>query len=528
MPHVVASKRMWILLLPLCLHGLALTVGAIVWFVFALGTFADPTASATHLFRTPTVAETAGGRTWFTATSEELVALEPSDGAEPRWAANVGLANTSDPWAGCSIRRQHYTSGKNAAWHDDTAWSYGAYVLHDAHGKRVVVPLSFLASASRTELEIDEVSRLLPNETAPHATRYLRECFPASASVAVDGFVDAKGKLDRSADDGSGARIETPAETFARGRRGVAFQCVGLAAGLVPFAWLAAWVGFFRRPLALRKAVVSVMPHDAKAMFLRMALATAASFAFGLAMVATGRVAPVLLLFAFFGGSVTAFWNTFLWTAARTVSTFRDALVGASSTWRSAEGSVVAPEAPSVGAVTKRAHAFVQLETFELTSKGAVGRRVSKSASHPRIELAQVEGRVFVEASTIEVFGPFEELRLTGGELPALGIQGTFSRETRYLVRETTIDSGAVVSVVGDTTSEADPMARGEDYREAGKSTVFVAKDGKGPLAFAHGRATVLAQANKDLATLGLLRGVAFAFALAIPSVPILAVVLGR
>ena len=126
------------------------------------------------------------------------------------------------------------------------------------------------------------------------------------------------------------------------------------------------------------------------------------------------------------------------------------------------------------------------------------------------------------------VFGPFEELRLTGGELPALGIQGTFSRETRYLVRETTIDSGAVVSVVGDTTSEADPMARGEDYREAGKSTVFVAKDGKGPLAFAHGRATVLAQANKDLATLGLLRGVAFAFALAIPIVPILAVVLGR
>jgi len=541
MAHVLAPKRNWVLLLPLCFHGLGLVFGAIVWLVYGVGHLADGTASARHLLRAPTAAERAGGRTWFTAPSEALTLARPIGGLVPRWEPTgdpVPLTGTDDPWGGCAVRRRVWVSGKHAAWRDAEAWSWGAYLLRDPRGGTVLVPLSSLTSARRSVMSPSELRAMLPNEPAASAAQqYVRECFPEHATVAVDGVVEG-GLLVRGADGGTGARLESAEGTRARARRGLAFEVSGLFGIAGPLVWLGLLLAFVRQSFALRGALTSV--QDARKGWRALLLGGLAGGGLGVlvgsAAISTGRVAPQIAVGTVVAGSFAGVWWALAQSAAVVVRTFRAALVAGGTPQANAretnatkarEGVVVAPEQPVIGAVTERTVAFVQVEAFTLTLKGAVGAKVIGVATPSRIEATDGEGRFFVETATAAGFGPAEELRLDGAGLQRRGIDGPFVLGQRYLLRETALAAGDPVTVFGASTSEADPLARGEDYRDVGRSAVFVGTGGKGPLVFGGRRSELLAQATSDLNVLAYLRGVAGLLAVLVVVVPAVAIVLG-
>jgi hypothetical protein len=536
MAHVLSPKRTWIFILPLLVHGVAAAIGGLVWFLFSLHALLDETASARHIFRRPTPTEVAEGRVWFAATSEARTVARPEEARLAREASpRAGEEHLGgDPWDGCAVRRQYWMSGKNSGWRDGPSWSYGAYLLHGPEGQEVRVPFSALTSLSRTPIHPDDVLSLLPTESAPGKVQYLRECFPEKATLSVDGYVDSAHVLIRGIDDDAAARFESPSEQRSRARVRLVFQSFGLVAFGVPLLWIAAWIGFVRQPMVLQKHLSSVFPSDKSWLWKRALLgASVGLLASGIAVV-TGRVSLLGVLLATLVFGVAGLFGEALASVVRTLEAggallLSGAKVGGSLDCR--EGRIVMPERFTTGQVSKREHAFAFLEAFDLSPKGAVGARRFSASSHPRVEVTDEAGRFFVETHTLEAIGPSVEERLDGGDLLLRGFEpSVFSADKKYLLRETIVDVEAPVTVLGQTTQEADPMAHGEDYREAGQSQVFGKPDraARGPFLFMHARTALVAQVQKDLLTVAVLRILFAVWALSLPIPLVVALVFGR
>ncbi len=536
MAHVLSPKRTWIFLLPLLVHGVAAAIGGLVWFLFSLHALLNETASARHIFRRPTTAEAAEGRVWFAATSEARTVARPEEARMAREASpRAGEEHLgSDPWDGCAVRRQYWMSGKNSGWRDGPSWSYGAYLLHGPEGQEVRVPFSALTSLSRTPIDPDDVRILLPTESAPGKVQYLRECFPEKATLSVDGYVDTAHVLIRGVDDDAPARFESPSEQRSRARIRLVFQSFGLAAFGIPLLWVSAFIGFVRQPMVLQKHLSSVFPSDKSWLWKRALVGASVGLVVSGVAVATGRVSLLGVLFATFGFGVAGILGEALASVVRTLEPAGALLLTGAKTGGSLdcrEGRIVMPERPTTGQVSKREHAFAFLEAFELSPKGAIGARRFSASSHPRVEITDEAGRFFVETHTLEAIGPSVEERLDGGDLLIRGFESSIvSADKRYLLRETLVDVDAPVTVLGKTTREADPMARGEDYREAGQSQVFGTPDpaSRGPVLFTHPRAALAAQAQKDLRTLAVFRVFFALWALSLPIPLLVALVFGR
>jgi len=536
MAHVLSPKRTWIFLLPLLVHGLAAAIGGLVWFVFSLHALLDETASARHIFRRPTPAEVAEGRVWFAATSEARTVARPEEARLAREASPRGGEEYlgGDPWDGCAVRRQYWMSGKNSGWRDGPSWSYGAYLLHGPEGQEVRVPFSALTSLSRTPIHPDDVLILLPTESAPGKVQYLRECFPEQQTLSVDGYVDTAHVLIRGIDDDAPARFESPSEQRSRARNRLVVQSFGLVAFGLPLLWLSAFIGFVRQPLVLQKPLATVVPGDRSRLWKRALLGASAGLLLSGIAVATGRVSVLAVLFAVVACGVAGILGEALALVVRTLETAGALLLTGAKTGGSLdcrEGRIVMPERPTTGQVSGRIHAFAFLEAFELSPKGAVGARRFSASSHPRVEITDEAGRFFVETHTLEAIGPSVEERLDGGDLLIRGFEPSFfSAEKRYLLRETLVDVDAPVTVLGKTTREADPLARGEDYREAGQSQVFTQADPalRGPVLFTHARSALAAQAQEDLRTLAVFRVFFALWAVSLPIPLLVALVFGR
>ena len=553
MAHVLSPKRTWVLLLPLFVHGLALTIGALVWFFFSVHCLFDETASARYVFRRPTSAEVAEGRVWFGAHTEARTVARPSEARsafEPLSDDGTKARRSEDPWDGCSIRRQFYVSGKNSGWRDGNAWSYGAYLLHDPEGHEVRLPLSALTSQNRVVMtpeareQMDppafpgeQANRKVPDEGGTE--QFLRECFPETAELAVDGYVDEEHVVVRGVDTDPPARFESASRQRARARRTLVWQSFGLVAFGAPLMWLACFIAFVRQPFALRKLVAAVFPGDSKLLWKRALAAAGVGAILSAIAVCTGRVSPVVLVITTGLFGVAGLLGQALFMASSTLRTFERLLQsrggpagGASEACR--EGRLVAPEVPVVGRATHGYHAFAYHEAFELSAKGAVGSRVMVTSSHARLEAEDTSGRFFVETSRLEGVGSSDvtaEQRISGEGLALRGYDtSVFSPGKRYLLRETALAAGAPLTVLGMTRKEADPMARGEDYREAGQSTVFVPGQGnaRGPLFFAHPADILLHQAQKDVRTFGVYRAFFALWALALPIPLVVSFLFGR
>lgn len=537
MAHVLSVKRTWVFALVLAFHGLALMIAAMVWFVLSVrGLSSD---SSHHVFRRPNLEEQARGRVWLAATTEARTVARPSvartkpESSSPE-ARVEGEPGDVDPW-GCSVRRQDWFSGKSSGWRDGPAWSYGAYLLHDPEGHEVRVPLAFLTSTSRTLLSPKQVKEMLPNEEAPGKVQYLRECFPEVAAISVDGYVDSAHVLVNGIDGEPAARFETLAAQRARARRKIALYSFGLVAFGAPFAWLAAWVALVRQPLVLHSAVASVFPLDASGLWKSSLAGAAFGALLGALALSTGRVSPIVLVASAGLFGVAAMLAQSLRLTVGALDTFRRLLArGQSSSGALCRsGRLAAPVVATQGRLSGRSHAFAFESCFELSPKGAVGRRVSTASSHPRLEVEDGEGRFFVDTVTLEAFASENiEERLDAENLQMRGFDASvFVTGKRYLVRETPLEAGCPVTVLGPAISEADPLARGEDYREAGRSTVFVPGEPgrrRGPLLFALPRESLAAQASKDLTTFRFFQVLFGLWAMALPVPLAVALLLGR
>ena len=366
-----------------------------------------------------------------------------------------------------------------------------------------------------------------------------RSCFPETTELAVDGYVDGEHVLVRSVDTDPPARFESASHQRSRARLTLASQSFGLVAFGAPLLWLACLIAFVRQPFALRKRVATVFPGDSALLWKRALAAAGTGAVLGAIAVGTGRVSPVVLVITTGLFGVAGLLGQALAMASTTLRTFEHLLrsrggpvEGAAEACR--EGRLVAPEVPVVGRVTPGHHAFAHHEAFELSAKGAVGARVMVTSSHPRLEAEDTSGRFFVETSRLEGVGSRDvsaEQRMSGEQLGLRGYDtSVFSSPNGYMLRETALAAGTLLTVLGRTKKEADPMARGEDYREAGQSTVFLPAQGtaRGPLLFAHPADILLHQAQKDLRTFGVYRAFFALWALTLPIALVVSVLFGR
>jgi hypothetical protein len=498
--NTLSPRRQWVLLLPIFIHGMVLLIGGIALSFAGMAAALDPKSELNRLRRAPNAEELSRGERWFSGRIERLAVAPTTDGSRPK----------TDPWNGCRIGTEHYTSGKNSGWYSTgRSWAYGSAVIGD--GEQSVEIALWGLSGSGTSFLLDDEARAkaLPEEPPTSSTlRYVRYCYEAGWTYTVDGRIGQNGLLD-VAPNRVLARRETRDEMKSRIESDAAWSALAPLAAGASIAWLCIFVGFIRAPFALKNVFLGRVLSPRPISMQRFAAVVGVGLALGGLLYVVAF--PHLQVPIAFGVASVLFAALWSWvTGALHVSSEMQTVLAAQKLGdlTTSSGAFVAPDEP-----------FSVVEIFDVGQKSSVGPKLRTLPSHGKllVEHAESSGengkaRCACDAATADYFAPCEAELLSDEILRTRPYGASYSNGNRHWVRTTTFTNGQPLTIVGRAEAVADPSAPSEDYRAAGTSAFYRGALGARTLVLASTRDALLARAMKDDTTLRFFRGALFSW----------------
>ncbi len=513
-------KRQVALLIVLFIHGLVFLGGFCALGAFATVESLSPDSEPNRAHRAPRADEAARGEVWFSGHITDLVPARNDAGAR----------RPSDPWNGCSLRRQSYRSGKNAGWYDQgSTYSYGAArIVSDVggtnDGRTVEVPLHELGSGTRTVLHDDEAVAMMstaqPSDSSHH---WVRDCFRTGWEVTVDGIVGSDGVLV-TMPGRRATRFETREARVSRLESEAMWCAMGPLAFAGGLAWLAIFLSVLRAPSHLGNLFGAAFGKHLSGSSLAIAMPfVGLACGAGSGVLLFHSAAPlVIYLAAFSSFGLVLRWNARSFSLRRRLGAVLsgEEILGVAAAW----GKVARPDGkPSDGGAAWK---VVATEVFALSSKGALGTKVHTHVAPDLFTVVDEDVTSTCDGSSGNFFGEYEQQNEGGHDVRQSPYGSPALSANRYAVRVTTLEAGAEVVVVGPVVKSADSRATANDSAVAGEhagyrgsgTARFFRRDGAARVVVCQGtREELRAQLERDLATLRIYRaflGLWFAAAL--------------
>lgn len=496
-------RRQIALVIVLFIHGLVFLGGFCALGVGATIAALSPTSEQNRLHRAPSGAEVAAGEIWFSGHIEEL---------QPGFT-DAGIARQSDPWNGCSIRRQSYRSGKNAGWYDEgSIYSYGsALVVSDepaTQGRRVEVPLNSLGPGARSYPSDAEVTAMMPNAAVGGASyRWVKDCFSPTWEVSVDG---------RSADgvlvpvrDRVAARLETRAARVERLHSEAMWCSLGPLAYAGGLACIALFVSVLRVP--------GHLPSMFGPAFGKSLPGSSLAFAMPLVGLGLGVLSRVSLFqsaiplvvyvvaFSAFGLLIHVQAKAFALRRRLAALLGGVEAFGVGAAW----GRVALTDKPDLDDMRGRhpvERAVTATEVFVLGNKGALGNKVHTHVAPDPFFVRNGEVVSTCDGSSCNFYGPATQRNEGGVDVRQSAYGAPSLWNNRYAVRITSLTQGDEVVVVGPSASGMDSRAPAADqregYRESGTARFFRRDQDARVIVFRGTRDDLRVYLARDLGTL--------------------------